>query len=377
MRLIQKRMGWLILILIAGGAAIFIGQQMFASSGCPQLQSVLLYSTTGLLIFLMGFSTLLSRSDAPITMLRAPVIVLVFGLVIPTVMGAVLSRDAGVKSVFCPSCTEALVRAQKFYDNGQLDTAEDLARACFDEARDTSEEKRQAGKLIAEIRDQKAEIALKNRQCAQVSSHLDQAEQFAKEFNVPLVKTIQQRRENFELICSPTPVATAPPTITSSPTPTQTPTRIPTPTLSPTATPRPPGVLPCDLSTMRFSELIIRDQGKAISIPIAERRDISIPRTGSIDLYGAAYLSEQISYEVRFAPIDTANLPRAEWRTIGQRKPAPVGNDYSNGLLVIWEEQERNLPAGRYALAIRMFLPNGNYTLERDMERCWAFVVIQ
>jgi hypothetical protein len=180
-------------------------------------------------------------------------------------------------------------------------------------------------------------------------------------------------------------------TATVSPLPTVTETRPATPTMfPPTLIPGPspipaiPTLSPpseltaCSRSITRITDFAIKDgKGGSTLIHVKPRENTTVRRDGTIEIYGAAFMKDTDSYQVRYVQVDSANIPQQiQWNSIGPKLPAPIGDESTNGLLVKWEPDERkNLPAGRYALALRIF-QGGNYNAERDMEACWVFVVL-
>ncbi|MBM3143089.1 MAG: hypothetical protein FJ005_08665 [Chloroflexi bacterium] len=381
----RRRRMWLILILLAGMGTVFFGRWLFADAACQRLQFALLYSSTTLTVILAALWSIFTRNDSHISQFTKVCIVVAAGLLIPAVLGSFLAQYPGVKIVFCPGCDEAIERAEGLRVAGQIDGAAFLARQSLKECPDP-ESRCKAGRVLARSLYDKAGVLVQARRCTEVSSILDEAETLAKECDLTFMAAVQERRQYCQLVCSTpaatstltrTPALTPASTRTSPPLPVPSPSPLPsyTPILIPTATIE---LVPCNKATVRISQLIIRDKGTVDAISVVPRVDIPVPKTGTIEVYGAAFMQGRISYEIRYAPIDIANLVKGDWNTIGSRKSAPIGDEFNNALLGRWEESERkNLPSGRYALTVRMFLPDGNYTVERDFERCWTFVVIR
>ena len=372
MRRIRNRAGWFVLIAVAGMAAIIIGRQwLFQGAACPRLQEVLLYSSAVLSAIAIAFYALVTKHDSPMTQLTTSAMVLAIGLLTPAIVGTLLSNNATFREQFCPSCQDALARARRFHSEHRLDVAEAIVRQVLQDCVD-KESRMEAGRLLATVLFESAGASIERNICAGVASRLDEAEKWAREYEPILVVAIQERTKTYQRACPP-------PTVIAlvTPTPSPTATRTPTPTPLP-PTPTVDFTIPCNRATVRISQVAIRDGGSLDVVSVIPRLEIPLPRTGLIEFYGAAFMKDRVSYEIRYASVDIVGLPREQWRTLGPRKPAPVGDEFNSALLGRWEENERNsLPAGRYALTIRMFLADGNYTLESDFERCWTFVAIR
>ena len=389
---------WVVLIAIAAVATLLLGSKwFFAETDCPILQNGLLFGSTGFITLVMAVRAITGNS-APLEQFRRVGWVFGFGLIVPMLLGSLLLQLPELRSQVCPSCDKNTENAEDLRETaetdqtnplGKLEGAEVFARrgmkACGVQT------KPHAADILASILFDRAGLLITKKDCIGAKRDLDEAFALTTEYNLPRQQAIVERERNRALICAePTPTPLPTPTATLTPTPTRTntptatltptPTNTPTPTKTPTPIPTPTSALGwCSGTTMRISHLLIKDNsGKVVrTIPATARADIIIPAGGAIDIWGAAFRNGTIAYEVRFVPIDIANLPKSAWGAIGARVEGRVGDEINNAFLVTWSDVDRKRLSGRYALTVRMFEPNGNYTLERDAEPCWVFVDVR
>jgi len=395
MDIISARKGWLLSIILTGLVTVIVSKLwLFQEAACPNLQDLLLYASTAVVVLMMCWHAITTPQVAPLGKLNAIGIVLATILIVPPVAGTFMAQFPAVRAQYCASCDEllksadALVQAAKGNNSNPADSltsfksAEYFIRQCV--ARNEALSGKEAQTRLAYLLVDKSAVIPAGSKCTESKNALDEAYTLAGKYGLSdFRRVIELEQRNLDQLCAIPPTPTFTPTWTRTPTPTKTPTSTPTSTPSPTPTftptPAPPPGL-CNGTTMRISHLAIKNKaGLVVSIiPTTARSDIRIPFEGTIEILGAAFLNGRVAYEVRYVPIDVANLPKSSWSTVGSRVDKRIGDEINNGLLVEWRESDRKaLAPGRYALTVRMFLPDGNYTLERDTEPCWIFVEIR
>lgn len=211
---VRRRIGWLLLIILAGSAAVPVARWLFAEASCPRLQSSLLY--TGLLL---GWAALvmyavLTKNDSLATRIVTVAVAFVIPLLGSAVIGPLLVGLPGVRDVFCapPALCQA-DQAEELRMAGQLEGAEYLARQCLEETTDP-ECSQACGCELARIQYEQAGALIQARRCGEVLDVLGEACELADRYGADDVRiAADERRRNYELACAtPTPLPPPSPT---------------------------------------------------------------------------------------------------------------------------------------------------------------------
>lgn len=132
MERINRRKIWLLFVLGASLASIFIGKEwLFTQAACPRLQDVLLYSFAVIGAFIGLIYVLVVRNDSLVT--RVMSVSFVFGgiLLIAGISGAILGNMPSMQVVYCnPGLCDRATLAKSMRETGKLDGAEQVARTC-------------------------------------------------------------------------------------------------------------------------------------------------------------------------------------------------------------------------------------------------------
>jgi len=133
MERISRRKFWLLLILLSGAAAVWLGKTwLFVESDCPRMQDFLLYVFTGIGTLIGLFYVLLTRNDALLSKLISVGGVLAGILVVTSIAATIFNGMPQVKSVYCPGrCEDAISLARDMRQKGSLEAAEEAARTCL------------------------------------------------------------------------------------------------------------------------------------------------------------------------------------------------------------------------------------------------------
>jgi len=133
MERISRRKFWLLLILLSGAAAVWLGKTwLFVEPDCPRMQDFLLYVFTGIGTLIGLFYVLLTRNDALLSKLISVGGVLAGILVVTSIAATIFNGMPQVKSVYCPGrCEDAISLARDMRQKGSLEAAEEAARTCL------------------------------------------------------------------------------------------------------------------------------------------------------------------------------------------------------------------------------------------------------
>lgn len=391
---LQKRGSWRRKIWAFGGVALLVGlgfvlfSILSRQTGCTallELGALLLSVALGVAVALVIAGAASSDDLVWVACSILSLIVISGGatLALPPLVRHTFLADLA-EYWLCPEprCQSA-PQALDLLARGHFAAAEDVARACLSQlgagGEQTAQCEKECGCALVEAQIAQAKDMLSRGECVGVGSWLEEARATSRKYGCRQDYALDTLEMLQQQVCRPAPTAviTVAPTPTTSPTAAPAATQVPTKpaTPAPTLTPMPTVPAMCR-SVLRLSEF--RHAGTVTLL--TPRADIHIPRTGGpIEIWGAAYMKDRVEYELTCMPIDEQGLPRqATWMVIGSRRPAPVGDDISNGFLTTWSEGERTaLAPGRYALFLRMIAKDGNYTTERDYEPCWVFVVLE
>lgn len=119
---IRGRIGWLILIVLAGLAAIVVGRQwLFVEAACTRLQDALLFASAGTMILVVGFHAIRTRYDSLLSRAKTIGLVFVVSLLVPAVAGPLLSRSPVVRAEFCATCDQLVSRARELREQAKTD----------------------------------------------------------------------------------------------------------------------------------------------------------------------------------------------------------------------------------------------------------------
>ncbi len=246
--------GWLISIIVAGLGALAISKfWLFSQATCPNLQDLLLYISTAIVVLGMCARAILNPLASPLGKLNTIGIVLAVVLVVPPLAGSFLAQFPEVRTQYCATCDEllksadSLVQAAKDPNHnsterlGNLSSAELFVRRCI--ARNEALSDKEAGTRLAYLLVDKGSLLGSEGKCTEPKVALDEANTLANNYALSdlqrIIELEQQNRERACALPTSTPVPTMTPTLTSTPTPTNTPTKTLTPTPTQTPTPRP------------------------------------------------------------------------------------------------------------------------------------------
>ena len=129
---INHRKYWLLFIVAAGVASVFIGKEwLFTQAACSRLQDVLLYSCAVIGVLIGLIYVLIVRNDSLVV--RVMSFGLVFGgiLLVAGLAGSILGNMPSVQVVYCnPGLCDRSILAKSMRETGKLEGAEQVARTC-------------------------------------------------------------------------------------------------------------------------------------------------------------------------------------------------------------------------------------------------------
>jgi Mg-chelatase subunit ChlD len=225
MKKIRKRKLWLLLLLLAGGGAIWVGKSwLFAEAYCPRLQDAILYllAAVGTVFGLVW--AFLTSNDSPVTQLVSIAGLFVGILVTASVAGSFLSTIPEVQEVYCPSrsCKQAEF-ARSLREEGRLEAAEQAARDCLEDTPATPNEavcQDECARELAIALYEKSDPSelpqgwdeKKRHACEDATGRLAEACEVAQQHGYgDLVRSVTERQQRFSEACA-TPTPIPPPT---------------------------------------------------------------------------------------------------------------------------------------------------------------------
>jgi hypothetical protein len=211
---IRRRLGWLILIVVAALASVGAALWLFAEAGCPRLQSSLLYAALVLGWVVVTLYALITKNDSIVSRVVTVSVMFAIPLVVSSVLGPILLGLPGVRDVFCaPPAVCKAAQAEELRLAGQLEGAEYLARQCLEETSDP-DCLEACGCELARVRYEQAGILIEARRCGEVEAVLEEACSLADRHGAKDVRiAADERLRNYELACAtPTPLPLPSPT---------------------------------------------------------------------------------------------------------------------------------------------------------------------